>query len=571
MSALPRVAPVILFSLVCCLPGCGRDGGERPVAGASPGRGHHVSGATGADPLRAIQAEAVARGRSPYFHWGADPGVYAGYDGHSNRLIPAWVHGAAPGGEVDLARYAGARSVYRDAGALERLYGRVPDATLNGDARYLDQTDLYRLQRAALEAGRRHVFLVVFDGMDWQTLRLAAATRTGRVPGPGAGDALSFQRGGEDRPVQSGFMVTSPYGNARSLNVGAQTVGGVRASGGYDAHRGGATPWAGGQAGYLAGRDGHAVAESASSAVAMTTGEKTYNGAINRDERGRMLTPVAHLAQRRGMAVGSVTNVPFNHATAAAAYAHNVSRGDYQDLARDMLGLRSVSHPEKPLAGMDVVVGAGHGIERRLDAQGRNFVPGNRYLADGDLARVDASRGGRYRVVQRTSGEDGGRLLRDAARDARDRGLRLFGLFGTRYGHLPYATADGDHAPAPDADGEAESYDRAALQENPTLAEMTDVALTVLETNPEGFWLMVEPGDVDWANHANNVDNAVGSVFSGEAAVTRIIDWVEANSDWNESLLIVTADHGHLLVWDDPPAFGARVAGGSGNEGSEHP
>ena len=58
---------------------------------------------------------------------------------------------------------------------------------------------------------------------------------------------------------------------------------------------------------------------------------------------------------------------------------------------------------------------------------------------------------------------------------------------------------------------------------------------------------MVESGDVDWANHDDNLDNSIGAVNSGDAAVKVITDWVEKNSNWNESLLIVTADHGHYF------------------------
>ena len=81
---------------------------------------------------------------------------------------------------------------------------------------------------------------------------------------------------------------------------------------------------------------------------------------------------------------------------------------------------------------------------------------------------------------------------------------------------------------------------------------MTSAALTVLEGNPKGFWLMVEAGDVDWANHDNNLDTTIGAVNSGDAAVKAITDWVEKNSNWRETVLIVTADHGHYLVLDKP-------------------
>ena len=55
--------------------------------------------------------------------------------------------------------------------------------------------------------------------------------------------------------------------------------------------------------------------------------------------------------------------------------------------------------------------------------------------------------------------------------------------------------------------------------------------------------------------HKNNLDNAIGAVYSGEDAIRTIIDWVEAQSNWDESALIVTADHGHYLVLDDPAAL----------------
>ena len=85
---------------------------------------------------------------------------------------------------------------------------------------------------------------------------------------------------------------------------------------------------------------------------------------------------------------------------------------------------------------------------------------------------------------------------------------------------------------------------------------MTRAALTVLGARPEQpFALFVEAGDVDFALHKNNLDNAIGAVYSGEEAIRVIIDWVETHSNWDESVLIVTADHGHYLVLDDPKAL----------------
>ncbi|MFO0263930.1 MAG: alkaline phosphatase, partial [Planctomycetota bacterium] len=59
--------------------------------------------------------------------------------------------------------------------------------------------------------------------------------------------------------------------------------------------------------------------------------------------------------------------------------------------------------------------------------------------------------------------------------------------------------------------------------------------------------LLVEPGDVDWANHNNNIDDSIGAVLSGDEAFEEIVKWIEERNCWDESLVIVTADHGHLL------------------------
>jgi alkaline phosphatase len=66
---------------------------------------------------------------------------------------------------------------------------------------------------------------------------------------------------------------------------------------------------------------------------------------------------------------------------------------------------------------------------------------------------------------------------------------------------------------------------------------------------------MVEAGDVDWANHGNNIDNSIGAVFSGEAAVQSIFEWIEKKNAWDESLVIVTADHGHFFHLVRPEAL----------------
>jgi alkaline phosphatase len=417
-----------------------------------------------------------------------------------------------------------------------------------------------------LAAGRKFIFLVIFDGMDWQTTRAAAIYNSGAVGyAEGRGTGLHFLEYTAGGTSQFGYAVASPSNALAVPNANKQTVinPGVT-PGGYNAEKGGPDPWSdGSEPAYLirdsaSGKVEHARPDSASTATALTTGAKTYNAAINVDRTGGQLTTVAHLAQEKSYAVGAVSNVPVSHGTPAATYGHNVSRYDYQDLSRDLLGLPSIAHSEQALAGLDVLIGGGFGTELEQDKrQGRNFVPGNQFLTKQDLETIDATGGGKYTVAIRTEGVSGTDRLHEAAQQAIQDHTRLLGFFGMgKYGgHLPFRTADGDYWPTAGRGGTAEQYTVADVQENPTLADMTSAALAVLEGNQNGFWLMVEAGDVDWANHDNNIDNSIGAVLSGDAAVKVITDWVEQHSDWSESLLIVTSDHGHFLVIEQPEAL----------------
>lgn len=523
---------------------------------------------TATDPLRELQAAAERTGHAAWGHWGDQPERYAAWSNHSNRLIPVYTFG------MSLESVAGARSIYRDPAQLAQLYGRLPETTLNPDADYFDQTDIHRLQLAAAAAGKKRIILVVFDGLDWTTTRTAAIVAGGRVAyDTGRGTGLSFQdyRGA---PTDYGLCVTSPANDGTTFDVDAQAVRnpGGRTAGGYDPRLGGRTAWnVRADLRYLIGRNRarpHAVTDSAASATSLCTGRKTYNDAINVDPQGSPIEPIAITLQKQGWAVGAVTSVPVSHATPACAYANNVSRDDYQDIARDQLGEPSITHRTAPLPGLDVLIGGGFGVDVEEDrGQGRNFEPGNKYIAESSLRAIDADGGGRYRLALRTPGRSGAAVLAEAAQDAVGRNLRLFGLFGTREGNLPFQTADGGYDPLeipPESMETLESlkkkyapgirYTPADIAENPTLADMTRAALDVLGTR-DRFWLMVEAGDVDWACHANNIDNCIGAIKSGDAAFRAVVQWVETNAAWNDTAVIVTSDHGHLFVLTDPEAF----------------
>ena len=514
-----------------------------------------------ADQLRDMQLAAEEEEKATWAHWGNDPKTYNQWTNHSNRLVPVYSFG------ISLDEFTGKQSVYRDANRLRSVYGRLPKATHNRNANYMDQTDIYRLQRQALISGKKYIILMVFDGMDWQTTQAASIYKTQTVGyDSGRGSGLFFQDY-KDAETDFGFFVSSPHNSGTDYDINSQTVAnpGGDKQGGYSVAWGGATPWAKPRtADYLLGEERalpHVVTDSASSATSMTSGIKTYNSAINVDINGNQVTPIARVLQKeRDFSIGVVTSVTISHATPACAYANNVNRNDYQDLSRDMLGLPSIAHRTNPLSGVDVLLGGGWGeiVEESEDEeenkdvrekQGHNFIFGNKFLTDDDLKSIDVENGGKYRVATRTKGRLGKDVLLEAARKARAEKTRLFGFFGAHGGNLPYQTADGKFDPVKD------KYTEEEISENPTLADMTRAALGMLSANKNGFWLMVEAGDVDWANHKNNIDNSIGAVLSGDDAFRMITRWVEANNAWDETAVIVTADHGHFLVLDKPTAL----------------
>ena len=239
------------------------------------------------DYVRNLQTQAIAEGKADWGHWGYDPENYRAWGTHSNRLIPVYTFG------MNLDRVRGKNSVYRDAERLKALYGKVPENTLNPQAEYFDQTDIYHLQQQAVAAGKKHVILVVFDGMDWQTTWAAATVAAGRVAyREGRGTGLHFQ---DYRGVETdyGYMVTAPHNSDTRVDVDAQVVlnpGGSR-TGGYDWKLAGDTPWARGtDPAYIIGQSStlrHPYVDSSASATAMTAGVKTYNASVNVAPDGR--------------------------------------------------------------------------------------------------------------------------------------------------------------------------------------------------------------------------------------------------------------------------------------------
>jgi len=312
---------------------------------------------------------------------------------------------------------------------------------------------------------------------------------------------------------------------------------------GYDAYRGGVAPWPAVEIpdpGYFTnalptiggGDDTYAIpaTDSASAATAMATGFKTDQGNVSweaGDPADGQLTTIAELMRDTcGSAIGVVSTVEFSHPTPAAFVAHNVNRGNPGPIAHEII---NVTKPE-------VVIGAGH----------PDWISG--YISSSDYNAVRDSE--EYVFVERESGVDGGDALLNAASSAVDEGRKLFGLFGGANGCF-------DHPEAHDDPG-SPGFDR--NEENPTLADATVAALTVLSGDPDGFFLMVEQGDLDWSNHYNNYHWMIGSMWDLEEAVKAAIAYVDRpgdSLDWSNTLMIVTSDHATGgLRFDDLSSLG---------------
>ena len=392
------------------------------------------------DRLKELQTSYVAGASQKMaraYHFGSQgPGdVFSNHTSHTNRLVPVYVFGK----KADLAAVTGANSRYRDPEKIKATYGFLPENTVNPQAVYADQSDLYWVQKEAIARGAKHLFIVWFDGLDWPTTQAAAIVKTGKVYAEGKGSGLVFQDYDAGGTAQYGFVVTSPTHDQNRPDVDTQTIviPATSVAGGYDARIAGPNPWTLGPLGskapgYFKGQSAnetdragvlavggvlHAYTDSSQSAAEMISGIKSYNNGVNITDDGRIVTTLFHELQDQGWKVGTVTSVPFDHVSPAAMYAQDVYRDDYQDLAREMLGLPGILQQARqaPLRpGLDVVMGTGFGIitnPKSLAAQGKNGVLGSLFITDADLAAVDIKNGGKYVVAHTEPGVNGGQAL----------------------------------------------------------------------------------------------------------------------------------------------------------------
>jgi len=266
--------------------------------------------------------------------------------------------------------------------------------------------------------------------------------------------------------------------------------------------------------------------DSASAATAMASGIKTFNGAIGVDINGNAVKLVSQRAEELGKATGVITTVEWSHATPAGFVAHNVNRDNYDAIAAEMIYDSAT----------DVIMGAGNPW---FDKNGASISSPNTFKYVGGVSTWND-------LVAGTAGNDADgdgdadpwTLIQtktefDALAAATTTPARVCGTAQVFTTLQQARGGDGLEAP----------YVVPLTATLPTLATMTSGALNVLDNDEDGFFLMVEGGAIDWAAHANQTGRTIEEEIDFNQAVDAVIEWVKKNSNWRETVLIVTGDH----------------------------
>ncbi|MBN1437423.1 MAG: alkaline phosphatase [Sedimentisphaerales bacterium] len=297
--------------------------------------------------------------------------------------------------------------------------------------------------------------------------------------------------------------------------------------------------------------------DSAAAATAMSTGHKTYGGAIGVGPDEQPLRNIMEFAEEQGMMTGVVTSVMLSHATPAGFVAHSRSRGRYGHIAQEMLGDSAV----------DVIMGCGNpyydddGNEFDDPCRNYGFVGGEDFWNEVMAGTVGSDADG-------DGDNDPWTLVQSKCEFEQ---LAQTDNPPSRVLGIPMVVATLQHNRS--GDRTADAYVVPLNDNVPSLATMTRGALNVLDESENGFVLMVEGGAVDWAGHSNYSGRLIEEEIDFNRAVEAVVQWVEANDAWDQTLVIVTADHecGYLTGPDsgqheDGPQWNPLVNNGAGNQ-----
>ncbi|MBJ20086.1 MAG: alkaline phosphatase [Deltaproteobacteria bacterium] len=289
------------------------------------------------------------------------------------------------------------------------------------------------------------------------------------------------------------------------------------------------------------------VSDSASTMTAIVTGVKTVTGVLGVDEsvrRGdhtsvgaaRVLT-ILEEAEDRGLATGVVSTATVTHATPAGCYSHVPFRF-WENDARMSPEAREAAFPD--IARQLVEFDHGDGLEVALGGGRSHFKPG------GTPDPEDP---------QRPGGRLDGRDLTQEWIEAREGSVYVWNH--EQFGNVDVSTTRHLLGLFEPGDMNWET-DRAGDEAGePSLAEMTGLAIEILSKDQDGFFLMVEAGRIDHGHHAGNAQRALTDTIALSDAVRVALE----KTDASETLIVVTADHSHTLTISGYPKRGNPILG----------
>ncbi len=270
---------------------------------------------------------------------------------------------------------------------------------------------------------------------------------------------------------------------------------------------------AAGNTGYcLTYQYGTVVTDSASAATALAAGVKTRDAVIGKDHDGRPMKTIVDVAHGLGKSTGVISNTRITHATPAGFYASVVHRDMESQIAAQLVERGDLTVALS--AGSQFFIPKGSKVEEHPTLKGTPKAAGwgaSKREDERDL--VAEAKGKGYAVVasaQELSGLNASKTE------------KLLGLIGA--------------AAFPSA------IDRQPHHQSgvPTLSEMTRKSLEILEKNPQGFFLMVEGGQIDWVEHSNDVVSVLHEMLEFDEALGAVMAFAKAHP---ETLVVVTADH----------------------------
>ena len=292
------------------------------------------------------------------------------------------------------------------------------------------------------------------------------------------------------------------------------------------------------------------VSDSAGTISAILTGEKTSIGVtgitsdVARDDCAAALVntlpTIAELAEDAGMATGVVSTARITHATPAGAFAHTPNR-DWEDSAStpdeaEALGCVDIARQMIQMPngdGLDVILGGGRG----------QFLPTSEN--DPEYPKKSGKRDDGRNLIEEWLSEDASRqyiwngegFAALVSKQGKISG-QVMGLFEPS--HMQF---DADRAKDPGTE--------------PSIAAMTEFAVSQLEAKGTGYFLLVEAGRIDHAHHISNAYRALQDTV----ALSDAVQWSIDNVDLEETLIIVTADHSHTMTISGYPRRGNPILG----------